>query len=175
MVKKVTSTTLELEGYGYAIINTPLTTETSLKVTKRWDCPAEDVALYEKEQVTIRLLANGVDTGRTETVSLKNNWTAVFSGLPYVDEEENPIVYTVVETWQTDDWVPSYGPVSSTGGTIPTYETVVTNSYRWTGSFELPTTGGSGYLIYILGGLLVLAPLVYGLRLRRRYRKGARE
>ena len=133
-----------------------------------------DESVFEKEQVTIRLYANGVDTGRTETVSLKSNWTAVFNGLPYLDEDGNPIVYTVAESWETTDWTPIYGPVNSTGGTIPTYETTITNVYRWTGNFELPATGGIGYPIYILSGLiLTLAPLVYGLSLRRRYRKGA--
>ena len=176
MERRETTTTVELEGLGYTITNSPLDSETSLKVTKHWDYPEGDASFYEKEQVTIRLLANGVDTGRTETVSLKTNWTATFSGLPYVDEEGNPINYTVVESWDTSDWIPVYGPVTSTGGSIPTYETTVINTYRWTGSFELPSTGGIGYPILILCGLpLVAAPLVYGLSLRRRHRKEARE
>jgi LPXTG-motif cell wall-anchored protein len=113
-----------------------------------------------------------VDTGRTETVSLKSNWTAVFNGLPYLDEEDNPIVYTVVESWDNEDWIPIYGPVTTTGGDIPTYETTITNTYRWTGSYELPSTGGMGTTIYILCGLiLVLGPFVYGFRLRRRYER----
>ena len=58
--------------------------------------------------MTIRLLANGVDTGRTETVSLKSNWTAVFNGLPYYDENGEPIVYTVVESWDNSDCLPVY-------------------------------------------------------------------
>ena len=99
---------------------------------------------------------------------------AVFSGLPYVDEDGETITYTVVESWDNNDWIPVYGPVTSTvdGG----YETTVTNTYRWIGSFELPPTGGIGYPIFILSGLiLMLAPLVYGLSLRRRHRKGASE
>ena len=169
IMKTVTSTTLEIKGYGYAIINTPLDTETSLKVTKRWDYPGGDTAFYEKEQVTIRLLANGVDTGRTETVSLKNNWVAVFNGLPYLDEAGEPIVYSVVESWENMDWIPVYGPVTTVSGTTPSYETVITNTYRWTGSFELPATGSIGTPIYILCGLaLMIAPLVYGFSLRRK-------
>ena len=176
MERKETTTTVQLDGMGYSITNMPLTSETSLRVTKLWDHPTVDESYYEREQVTIRLYANGVDTGRTETVSMKTNWTAQFSGLPYVDEEGVPITYTVVETWNNNDWIPIYGPVNSTGGTIPTYTTTVTNSYRWIGSYELPGTGGIGYPIYILCGLtLMLAPLVYGLGLRRRQRKGARE
>jgi fibro-slime domain-containing protein len=175
IVKTVTSTTIELEGYGYAITNTPLETETSLKVTKRWDHSLGDASLYEKVQVTVRLYANGVDTGRIETLSLKSNWTAVFNGLPYLDEEGEPIAYTVVETWQTEDWIPAYGPVTATGGQIPTYEVTVTNVYRWTGTVELPGTGGIGTPIYILCGLMLMfGPLVYGFSLRRRYERRSR-
>lgn len=172
IVKTVETTVVELDGYGYAITNTPLTMETSLKVVKQWEYPGGDSSFYEKEQVTIRLLANGADTGRTETVSLKNNWTAVFNGLPYLDDEEKPIVYTVEESWDNDNWVPKYGEVTAVGGEIPTYETTVTNRYRWIGSYELPGTGGIGYPIYILFGLiLVLGPFVYGFGLRCRYRR----
>ena len=42
--------------------------------------------------------------------------------------------------------------------------------------YELPATGSTGIFFNILCGLfLVTAPLVYGLSLRRRYRKGARD
>jgi LPXTG-motif cell wall-anchored protein len=92
--------------------------------------------------------------------------------LPYLDEEGKAIVYTVVESWDNADWIPIYGPVTSVGGDIPTYETSITNTYRWTGSYELPGTGGIGTIIYILCGLiLVLGPLVYGFSLRRRYER----
>ena len=176
LVKQAASTAIPLEGYGYSIKNTPLTTGTSLKVIKQWDHPTEDATLYEKSQVTFRLMANGVDTGRTETVNLKNGWTASFSGLPYYDENGNPIVYTVVETWDNRDWIPVYGEVTPSGGRIPTYQTTVTNRYRWTGAFELPSTGGIGHSLYILIGLILTSvPFVYGFRMRRRYRKGARE
>lgn len=170
--KTVTTNTLKIDGYGYAITNTPLATETALKVIKRWDYPGSDTAFYEKEQVTIRLLANGEDTGRTETVSLKNNWTAVFNGLPYLDEEDKPIVYTVEESWDNTDWIPIYGPITTINGDVPTYETTVTNTYRWTGSYDLPATGGIGNIIYILSGLtFILGPLVYGFSLRSRNKR----
>ena len=171
MVKTVTTTTVKLEGYGYTIVNTPLKQETSLTVVKLWDYPLGDSSIYEKEQVTIRLLANGVDSGRTETVSIKNEWTAVFNGLPYLDEAGNIIVYTVVENWETEDWIPTYGPISVVGGSeVPTYTTTIINTYSRTNTTELPSTGSSGPLIYILCGLiLVLGPFVYGFRLRRKY------
>ena len=57
-----------------------------------------------------------------------------------------------------------------------TYETTVTNSYRWGGATELPGTGGIGTHLYILCGLvLVLAPFVYGFSLRRRYERRSRD
>ena len=175
-MQKMDPEIVEFDGYGYRVTNTPLSSETSLKVTKKWEHPTGNTSLYEKAQVTFRLLANNVDTGRIETVSLKNNWTATFSGLPYYDENGFPITYTVVETWDNRDWLPVYGEIKTISGRNPTYETSVTNRYRWIDAFELPSTGGIGYPILILCGLpLVVAPLVYGLSLRRRHRKEARE
>ena len=175
MQKKTTTSNIEFDGYGYRVTNTPLSSETAVKVVKRWDHPTNDTSLYEKEQVTLKLYANGVDTGRTETVSLKNNWTVTFSGLPYYDETGEAIAYTVVETWTNKDWIPIYGEVKAVAGTIPTYEISVTNRYRWVDAFELPSTGGIGFPLYILIGLILIStPFVYGLSLRRRYRKEAR-
>ncbi|MBR5284360.1 MAG: Cna B-type domain-containing protein, partial [Clostridia bacterium] len=174
--KKETTTSVALSGYGYQITNTPLSSETALKVVKYWDDPSGKVSRYEQAQVTFRLLANNKDTGRTETVSLKTNWTATFRGLPYYDENGKPIIYTVEESWDNDDWIPIYGSISTVNGTIPTYETTVTNQYRWTNATELPATGGLGILPYILCGVpLVAAPLVYGLSLRRKYERGVKE
>ena len=172
LVKQTSSNTVIIEGYGYSITNTPLTMETSLKVKKRWSHPSGDETLYEKAQVTVKLFANGEDTGRTETISLKSNWAVVFNGLPYLDDDGNPITYTVVESWESADWIPVYAPVVTVQGDVPTYEMTVTNTYRWTGDYELPSTGGMGNLIYILCGLLfALGPFVYGFRLRRRYER----
>ena len=175
MVKGSSAGGVVIDGIGYTITNVPLETETSLKVTKKWEYPTGDEALFEKAQITFKLLANEVDTGRTEAVSLKSNWTATFEGLPYYDKDGKPIAYTVVESWETKDWIPIYGEVKAGNGNIPTYETIVTNRYRWIDAFELPSTGGIGHPIFVLSGLILIsAPLVYGLSLRRRYRKGAR-
>ena len=169
LVKTVSDNIVELDGYGYKITNAPLTSETSLKVTKKWEHPTADASHYEKEEVTLRLYANGVYTGRSENVSLKTNWIAVFNGLPYFDDLGLPIEYTVVESWDNKDWIAAYGPVKEVGGENPSYETTVTNKYRWVDAFELPSTGGLGIHIQILCGLiLVSAPLVYGLSLRRK-------
>ena len=119
-----------------------------------------------------------MDTGRAETVSLKNNWEVTFNGLPYLDAAGDPIRYTVVEIMESEDWIPVYGEIividNQTGN--PTYETTVTNHYRWTNAVELPATGGTGYPIYILIGLILIsAPFVYGFSLRRRYERRTRQ
>ena len=175
MEKQSKTTTIEIDGYGYCVTNTPLTSETTLKVMKRWDHPSGDQSVYEKLKVTVKLLANGLDTGLSETIDLQSDWEAVFYGLPYLDQDGNPYVYTVVESWENIDWIPVYGQVQTIAGTIPTYEVTVTNKYRWVDAFELPATGGIGSpLLILIGLILISAPFVYGFRMRRRYRKEAR-
>jgi hypothetical protein len=177
LVLGTVSNDVPVEGLGYRVTNTPLSTETSVKVIKDWQYPASQESLFEQYQVTMRLYANGVDTGRTETLSLKNDWTAIFRGLPYLDENNEPIVYTVVETWSNEDWIKIYGQVITVNtGKTPTYEVTVTNRYRWIDAFELPGTGGMGMPLYILCGLIIAsAPLVYGFSLRRKYERRSRE
>lgn len=172
VVKTTNMVVEELADIAYTITNTPLDKATSFKVTKKWEYPAGAETFYEESQVTVKLFADGVDTGRTVTLNLKNGWTDTFKGLPYEDKNGNVISYTVQESWKTQDWVASYGKVVVVDGTIPTYETVVTNVYQWLSGAELPATGGMGYHINLLIGLvLILMPFIYGFGLRRRYKK----
>ena len=171
ITKTVTTTTEELDGWGFEIVNTPLQEETSVTVTKTWDYGKASAGnLHEQAQVTIALLANGKGTGRTVTLSLKNKWTDTFRGLPYKDDNGNVIVYTVEETWDNQDWLPYYGPVTVVNGRTPTYTTTVTNRYRiGMGGPELPSTGSFARINYMLcGGAIMLASLVYGIGTRRK-------
>ena len=162
-----TSATKPIENKGFVVTNTPLEKETSLTVHKQWVIPPDmNENVYEQEKVTVKLFANGVDTGRTVEISLKNNWSASFKGLPYQDADGKVINYTVKEIINSEKWVATYGDVSSSGGTVPTYSTTVTNTYR-TGGPLLPTTGSCGRLMFILCGLgLMLGSLIYGIRYR---------
>ncbi len=162
------------DDFSYRVTNTPLDEETSLTVTKAWDVGMAKDASYERAQVTIKLLANGVDTGRTVTLSLKNNWTDTFRGLPYKDNEGNVIQYTVVESWDNDDWLPEYGEIeiAHKNGDIPTYETTVTNSYKWGHGYELPATGGTAGPLLLLSALTMLGALICGYILRRKREGG---
>ena len=163
------TTQVPIEGIGFLVTNTPLEKETSLTVHKDWWIPADmNVSVYEKEQVTVKLYANGVDTGRTVTLTLKNGWQDTFRGLPYESADGVPIVYTVKEVRTSDRWVISYGDVVPTGGSPPNYSVTVTNTYRVGGPL-LPTTGSPARLLYTVCGIvLMLIPLVVGFGLRRK-------
>ena len=163
---------------AYRITNTPLKYETSVKVNKLWDIGMSGGTDYEKAQVTMKLYANGKDTGRTVTLSLKNNWEDIFHSLPYYDNDGSVIEYTVVESWDTEDWTPQYGEVIKiAGGSLPTYSVTVTNRYNWGNGYELPATGYYGGLTpWVLSGItLMVIALVSGCILRHRRRKEERE
>ncbi len=178
---KETSKTIELKGESnFKITNTPLENETSVTVKKVWDTGPYTNVDYQQLQVTVKLYADGKDTGRTVTLALRNNWTDTFLGLPYTREDGTPVEYTVKENKISDNWAVTYGDIvkSDTGGkdAKPIYHTTVTNTYRYSGPV-LPSTGGLGPLPWILCGFSMMAgSLVYGYiwrrKCERRYSKG---
>ena len=160
-----------LKDWGYQITNTPLpsSNETSMTVKKEWNIPeGYDASLYQEFNVTVQLLANGVNTGRTITLNLKNNWQGTFLGLPYTDTEGNVIVYTVQENWEQFRWSTHYGDIRTINTTPVSYSTVITNSY-YAGGPQLPSTGSSARIAYVLcGSGLMLGTLLYGIGSRRK-------
>lgn len=165
--EQVVNTNISVEDQGFLVTNTPLEKETSVTVRKDWVIPPDmDASIYEQEQVTVRLYANGVDTGRTITLTLKNGWRGGFRGLPYEDADGNVIVYSVEEVINKDMWIVSYSEMTTTGGSPPNYSTTITNTYR-TGGPILPTTGSAERLMYIVCGTsILLGTLIYGFWLR---------
>ncbi len=175
MILRTELTETEVSGILYKITNTPLKSETSFKVTKHWDTGLAVNVPYETSQVTIRLYANGKDTGRTVTLNLKNGWTDTFRGLPYTDDNGVEIVYSIEEVWSSDDWETFYGEIVRTDGDIPAYEATVTNVYRFGHGYELPSTGGRGQTVWILSGLaIMLSSLVFEYIIRRNSGRRAR-
>lgn len=88
-----------IEGYtpkieGYNVTNTHLPSKVDVKVTKKWIHGENDI--NRPENVTIKLLADGVATGKTLILNSGNNWTGSFTEL---DEYKagKKIVYTVEE------------------------------------------------------------------------------
>jgi len=169
---RITQTDIrEVEDWAYQITNTPLaaSNETSVSVNKQWVVPeGYDAKLYQEFAVTVRLFANGVNTGRSITLTLKNNWQGIFQGLPYKDADGNVIVYTVDEVWTREKWSTVCGEMQTAPGSPPTYSVVITNTYH-PGGPELPSTGSPARLLYMLcGSGIMLGSLVYGIGSRRK-------
>jgi len=83
------------EYSGYDVTNTHAPGKTSVTVAKAWD-DADDQDGIRPESVTVRLLADGADTGQTAVLSGAANWTASFSDLDeYKDGRK--VEYTVEE------------------------------------------------------------------------------
>lgn len=80
-----------------------------------------DKAGIRPEEVTIKLFANGKDTGKTTKATNANNWKYAFDDLDLYDANGNKIVYTVKE-------VPVKGYTTAIEGTT------ITNTYNkpWT-------------------------------------------
>lgn len=74
---------------GFTITNTN-TEKVDVSAKKEWVGP-------KAGPVTVRLLEDGVDTGKTITLSDSNSWTDTFSGLDKYKADGTAIVYTVKE------------------------------------------------------------------------------
>jgi len=95
---------------------------TSVPVSKVWD-DSDNQDGTRPSSVTVRLLADGVDTGKTVTLSASNNWAATFSNLAKYSNG-TAITYTVSE-----DAVAGYS-TAITGSAADGY--TITNSHSVT-------------------------------------------
>ena len=68
----------------------------SVRVEKSWDDDNDRDGL-RRTSVTVHLLANGVDTGKSAALSADNGWQYEFTGVDAVDENGSAIRYTVRE------------------------------------------------------------------------------
>ena len=171
--EKTKTETIVVEGKGFLITNEPITKENtvSIKVKKKWDTGSlaneED---YEQLNVTVKLLTNGTESGMTAVLNYRYGWEYTFENLPVKDSKGKDITYSVEEVLPNDDWSADYGGLVQTG--TNSYEITVTNTYRL--HYELPKTGGSGNLINIIGGTLILtaaSALIYRQTHQRKRRK----
>ena len=163
---------IPVEGIAYLITNSPVTEDEtiSLSVTKAWDLGTLGVkSMYESLTVEVKLLENGIDTGLTTELNLKNNWKSSFTWLPKYDEAGNEISYTVKEVPIDGPWSPEYGEITLVDGTTNKYETTITN--KCTLVYALPDTGSTGTWKYITGVMLMIMISVL-LLLYNNHRKG---
>ena len=103
---------------GFTITNTN-TEKVDVSVKKGWVGP-------KAGPVTVRLLADGVDTGKTITLSDSNSWTDTFSGLDKYKANGTAIVYTVKEDDITNYTSVTTGDIAS-GFTITNTNTEKVN------------------------------------------------
>ena len=78
------------------IINKHIPEKINLKVMKKWD-DMNNLDDLRSDSITVKLLANGKDTGKTVTLSDTNNWTAEFTELYKYENQGKVINYTVEE------------------------------------------------------------------------------
>ena len=117
---------------GFTITNTHTPEKTALSVKKVWD-DADDQDGMRPDAVTVRLLADGQDTGKTLTLNADNGWSGSFSDLDAY-KEGAAIVYTVEEA-DVAGYQPQITGSAATGFTITnthTPETItVSGSKTW--------------------------------------------
>ena len=162
-------------GFLVGIENVPVQEDkqTYVEVTKVWDDGADR---HVGDSVTIRLLADGKDTGRYVILDASNNWSGGFYDLPYYQVDgTTPIVYTVVED-EFPGYAVSYsGPTTLPGEALilwPAADSLsVGNTYRFlSGSYAL-TVLSDGTVTTAAGDLSDTRQQwtvedVYGLRLK---------
>ena len=97
--------------FTYTVKNSRTTEKTQVSVEKIWN-DSNNAEGFRPENVTVKLLANGKETGKTE-LNEKNEWKYTWTGLnKYADGKE--IVYTVAEDQLANYKVPEIKKVSET-------------------------------------------------------------
>lgn len=134
-------------GWMTGITNTPVEEDeqTYVEVTKVWGDGNDN---HSGDSVTIRLLADGKDTGRTLTLSAANGWTGAFYELPYYDANGNVVSYSVQEVL-FNHYAPTYsGPVTLAGLPVTLWHQTTTltagQTYRFVSGNNVLTADGSG-------------------------------
>ncbi|MBQ9036214.1 MAG: BspA family leucine-rich repeat surface protein, partial [Erysipelotrichaceae bacterium] len=77
-------------------------------VIKKW-IDDKDRDGIRPDEITVHLLADGKDTGKTLVLNEKSEWKGSFFNLPYTDEEGNRIHYSVLED-EVAGYTASYEP-----------------------------------------------------------------
>ena len=82
----------------YTITNTHTPAKIDVKGQKIWD-DANDKDGIRPDSIVVKLLANGVDTGKTATSSAASGWTYEFTDLDRYQDGGKEIVYTIKESY----------------------------------------------------------------------------
>ena len=149
-----------VEGYtvtvdGYNLTNSYTPELTSVTVTKNWQ-DTNDKDGIRPDSITVRLLANGKDTGLVMKLTAEYKWVGMFAELPAY-ENGKKIEYTV-----TEDTVKDYNTVI-TGSAEKGFE--ITNSHT-----SVPKTGDDNNItLYAsVAGVSVVALLAMAVTLKKK-------
>lgn len=91
------------------VVSNKLIDKMDVEATKKWvDTEGNEIATPDVNEITVKLFANGEDTGKTAKLTAANNWKAKFTQLRQYTVVQNndgtttktPIVYTVKEANQ---------------------------------------------------------------------------
>ena len=82
----------------YTITNTHTPAKINVKGQKIWD-DANNKDGIRPDSIVVKLLANGVETGKTATASAASGWTYEFTDLDRYQDGGKEIVYTVKEAY----------------------------------------------------------------------------
>lgn len=153
-----TITETSVDGYSttydeFDITNSYTPKETSITVTKAW-ADSNNADGIRPDKVTVKLLADGADTGKTLVLGKNSNWTGSFTGLAKYDKGQL-IEYTIKE-------VPVDGYKTVITGDAET-GFVVTNSHT-----VLPNTGDRSHSMPWLMLMLGAGAALAGAGLKRR-------
>ncbi len=101
---------------GYNVINSYTPGKTTVPVTKVWD-DANNQDGIRPNEITVKLLADGVATDKTLTLSAANNWTGIFTDLDEYSAGKE-IEYTVKEVGYVTGYNVAIDGSAETGFTI---------------------------------------------------------
>ena len=82
----------------YTITNTHTPAKINVKGQKIWD-DANNKDSIRPDSIVVKLLANGVETGKTATASVASGWTYEFTDLDRYQDGGKEIVYTIKEAY----------------------------------------------------------------------------
>ncbi len=137
-------------GPSVTITNTK-SEETSLTVYKNWN-DNNNEAGSRPDKISVVLLENGKETGKTAELSSENGWKYTFEGLPKLDEKGKEIKYSAKERDLPEGYTSSI--VTGTSGGE---EEIVEYSYAW-----VPVTEMQDGKQYILAGDVKGTPATIG-------------
>ena len=98
VVAEYKSVVTDHEDGKYTITNTHTPAKINVKGQKIWD-DANNKDGIRPDSIVVKLLANGVETGKTATASVASGWTYEFTDLDRYQDGGKEIVYTVKEAY----------------------------------------------------------------------------